>query len=161
MKKKFLLLLLSIAGVIACAFGMAACDDGSKDGEATEVKGKTYVFAELSVAYSSDFPESQKLDEDALTEQFLGTTLIFGTDGTFEWEAMQHTGTYTQERSVITFTVQEKTYTGSVSGDDVTLTDKMEVPESTAFVTMSIKYTVQKTDADGDTSDTTAVKTVT
>lgn len=115
----------------------------------------------MSVAYSSDFPESQKLDEDALTEQFSGTTLSFGTDGTFEWEAMQQTGTYTQEQNVITFTVQEETYTGAVSGDDVTLTDKMEYPESTAFATMAIKYTVQKTGADGDTSGTTAVKTVT
>ncbi len=168
MKKKLLAIILSLVCCFACAFGLTACGDGSTDGEATEVKGKTYVFAELSVAYSSDFPESQKVDEEALAEMFAGTTLAFGTDGTFEWGAMQQTGTYTQERNVITFTVQEETYTGTVSGDDVILTDKMEDPESTAFVTMSIKYTVQKTDADGDTSggdgdnsDTTAVKTVT
>ena len=175
MKKGLLTMVAALICAMTCAFGLVACDNGTPDGETTEVKGKTYVFVELSVAYSSDFPESQKLDEDALTEQFSGTTLVFGTDGTFEWEAMQQTGTYTQEQNVITFTAQEKTYTGAVSGDKVTLKDKMEYPESAAFVTMSIKYTVQKTGADGDTpgedSDTsdsdsdapgtTVVKTVT
>ena len=161
MKKKLLAAILSLVCCFACAFGLVACGDGSTDGETTEVKGKTYVFVELAVAYSSDFPESQKLNEEALEEQFSGTTLAFGTDGTFEWEAMQQTGTYTQEQNAITFTAREQTYTGSVSGDDVTLTDKMEFPESTAFATMSIKYTVQKTGTSGDTSGTAAVKTVT
>lgn len=155
MGKRLLSILLPLIFVLVCAFGLIACGNGT-DGETVEVKGKTYEFVELTVAYSADFPEDQKTDEDALNELFSGTTLTFGTDGTFEWEAMQQTGTYTQERNTVTFTAQGKTYTGTVSGDDLTLTDKTEFPDSTEFVTMSIKYTVRKSGTGNKPGATTA-----
>lgn len=155
MKRGLLTMVVALICAMTCAFGLVACGDGTTDGEPTEVKGKTYTFVELSVAYSPDFPDSEKMDEDAMTAYFTGTTLTFGTDGTFEQEALQQTGTYTQNKNEITFTVSDDTFTGMVSGNDLILSDKMELSDSTAFVTTSIKYTLSTS------SQTVAVESVT
>ena len=155
MKKGLLTMVVALICAMTCAFGLVACNNDTLDGETTEVKGKTYTFVELSVAYSPDFPDSEKADEDAMTALFTGTTLTFGTDGTFEQEALQQTGTYTQNKNEITFTVSDDTFTGMVSGNDLILSDKMELSDSIAFVTTSIKYTLSTS------SQTVAVESVT
>jgi len=140
--KRFVTTLIVFVACLACALGLAACNN------ANPVAGKTYEFEKATVE-SGASGTVKETTESSMNELYTGSTLSFGNDGNYTLTVMNTpvTGTYKQSGSKITLTSDGNSQKASVSGENIIMTSG----NGEIKVTLTYKPVVQNNnEQDGD-----------
>ncbi len=123
MKKRFVTTLFAFIACIACLFGFAACGDT----DPVSVAGKTFVFEKMEITAGLEGKEKEEA-EAQMNELYKDSYLEFGTDDGFAMMTFGHSmeGTYAQDESKLSLTIDEETLEGKVSGDTIILSNSKD-----------------------------------
>lgn len=159
MRSKIMISLIALVCIVTCAFALVACN--GKDDKPIDVKGKEFVFSDLFVDYSGNFPAEQKLTAEEIEvhkTNFDGKTIKFNEDGTFAWQYYSDVnGTYTQNKNSVKLVIGEEEVEVEVKGDSLTVIVKQEVEideSNVATANIKLSYTLKK-DSEGATDQVT------
>ncbi|MGN0805550.1 MAG: hypothetical protein ACI4MC_00805 [Candidatus Coproplasma sp.] len=128
--KKFLKALTAVFAVAILAFAIVGCATAN-------VSGKTYVFSDLTVSYSSEVDDTTKEFMngmlDGMREEMEGQKVTFNEDGTVAIE--DETGlTWTQEGNKVTISAGAYSQEYTVNGN------KLEITNTESGITMTIIF---------------------
>lgn len=142
--KKFFITLISLMTLLAVA-GCGSINTGGAS--ASNVKGKVYTFAEITVSYSAGFPEELKYGEEtiaALEAESEGRSVAFSNDYKyFDLDKngnVEDYGTWLQRGSVVTVSSTEGSMQGKATDGIFCLEEWLSFGDYAITITIKFNY---------------------
>lgn len=129
MKKKLLVIFLSLACAIACAVGLAACDfTNSGNSDKLDVAGYSYTFSSVEIKCEDEkLKKFADLLKQQTEQQMQGSNVSFLKDGSYIMSAGTDTerGTYTQTANKCTITFNGVTNDMAITENSISISQFM------------------------------------
>ena len=154
MKKKMLLIVLSLVCALTCAFGLVACGDGTTDGSGnggTENNGGTQTIAVQSVTIDETTLTLDIGDEETLTATVAPNN---ATNKTITWSSDNTAVATVANGKVTAVAAGTATITATADGKSATCTVTVNAP-------VTVDYTVTETEWETAFSEQIKVYTIT